>query len=67
MANSKWYAVAIGRIVGIFDSWAECEKQVGAVNEIKGKEEKCGNGFLIANAVDDCSLSFPPVPYDDAR
>jgi hypothetical protein len=28
MAKKKFYAVAVGRKVGIYDTWDECEKQV---------------------------------------
>ncbi len=58
MAKSKgpnFYAVAVGRVAGIYSSWGECKAQVGDLPYLHWPRP-CGsascdlNGFLTLNS-----------------
>lgn len=67
MAKNKFYAVAVGKVPGIYNSWSECESQVKGYPGAKFKgfaDEKQAQAFVMADdtqADEQADISETPV------
>ena len=64
MAKTKYYAVAVGHQLGIFNSWCECEAQVKGFKGAKFKSfasKAEAENFVVANKIDTTKQSNPSL------